>query len=91
MLHYTTMSIILNMYEHKKPFFLIFMFFPDEYTKITTPRQDVLFKKGYLSQKKPQSSVDSTSTTTTPSASNNGTPDTQSTNGINSGESAVFN
>ncbi|XP_044742964.1 FK506-binding protein 5-like isoform X2 [Chrysoperla carnea] len=25
----------------------------DEYTRITTPRQDVLFKKGYLSKKKP--------------------------------------
>jgi len=26
--------------------------FADEYTKITTPRQDVLFKKGYLGRKK---------------------------------------
>ncbi|OXA50118.1 hypothetical protein Fcan01_15300 [Folsomia candida] len=58
----------------------------EEYTKITTPRQDVLFKKGYLSQKKPQSSVESASATTTPTASTNGTPDTQSTNGINSGK-----
>ena len=24
----------------------------DEYTKITTPRQDVLFKKGYLTRRK---------------------------------------
>lgn len=24
----------------------------DEYTKITTPRQDVLFKKGYLGRRK---------------------------------------
>ena len=31
--------------------FLNFTFFyPDEYTRITTPRQDVLFKKGYLSR-----------------------------------------
>lgn len=26
----------------------------DDYTRITTPRQDVLFKKGYLSRPKPQ-------------------------------------
>lgn len=26
------------------------LIFPDEYTRITTPRQDVLFKKGYLSR-----------------------------------------
>lgn len=26
--------------------------FSDEYTKITTPRQDMLFKKGYLGRKK---------------------------------------
>jgi hypothetical protein len=25
----------------------------EEYTKITTPRQDVLFKKGYLGRKRP--------------------------------------
>lgn len=35
------------------------MFFPviDEYTKITTPRQDVLFKKGYLGRRKHTSLV----------------------------------
>lgn len=27
-------------------------FVSDEYTKITTPRQDVLFKKGYLGRKR---------------------------------------
>lgn len=31
---------------------LTFVKFPDEYTRITTPRQDVLFKKGYLSRPK---------------------------------------
>jgi hypothetical protein len=30
--------------------FALFDFVPDEYTRITTPRQDVLFKKGYLSR-----------------------------------------
>lgn len=29
------------------------MLLADEYTRITTPRQDVLFKKGYLSKPKP--------------------------------------
>ncbi|XP_017763163.1 PREDICTED: uncharacterized protein LOC108552962 isoform X1 [Eufriesea mexicana] len=29
------------------------IFNEDEYTRITTPRQDMLFKKGYLSRKKP--------------------------------------
>jgi len=31
--------------------YYIFIFI-DEYTKITTPRQDVLFKKGYLGRRK---------------------------------------
>ncbi|XP_015594217.1 uncharacterized protein LOC107267265 isoform X2 [Cephus cinctus] len=39
------------------------IFNEDEYTRITTPRQDVLFKKGYLSQKKPWASTASTSAT----------------------------
>ncbi|KAG7200747.1 hypothetical protein KM043_001295 [Ampulex compressa] len=39
------------------------IFNEDEYTKITTPRQDVLFKKGYLSRKKPSASNASTSAT----------------------------
>ncbi|XP_056633146.1 uncharacterized protein LOC130442811 isoform X1 [Diorhabda sublineata] len=53
----------------------------DEYTRITTPRQDVLFKKGYLSKPKTYQMQTSTGTSTT-SASNstgNGTPDHQST------------
>lgn len=41
------------------------IFNEDEYTRITTPRQDVLFKKGYLSRKKPWAS--NTSTSATPS------------------------
>ncbi|XP_049543931.1 serine-rich adhesin for platelets-like [Anopheles darlingi] len=36
----------------------------DEYTRITTPRQDVLFKKGYLSRPKPQTTTTTTTTTT---------------------------
>ncbi|XP_051157476.1 uncharacterized protein DDB_G0284459-like isoform X2 [Leptopilina boulardi] len=39
------------------------IFNEEEYTRITTPRQDVLFKKGYLSQKKPWTSRASTSAT----------------------------
>lgn len=39
------------------------MFNESEYTKITTPRQDLIFKKGYLSQKKPWASTASTSAT----------------------------
>lgn len=45
----------------------MFTYFPDEYTKITTPRQDVLFKKGYLTRRKvvpetvSENSVDQTS------------------------------
>ncbi|XP_012250787.2 uncharacterized protein LOC105683061 isoform X2 [Athalia rosae] len=46
------------------------VFNEEEYMRITTPRQDVLFKKGYLSRKKPLASTASTSATsatTTPS------------------------
>lgn len=39
------------------------IFNEEEYTKITTPRQDVLFKKGYLSRKKPWAGNASTSAT----------------------------
>ncbi|KAJ8686498.1 hypothetical protein QAD02_022292, partial [Eretmocerus hayati] len=38
----------------------------NEYTKITTPRQDMLFKKGYLSQRKPWT-PSNTSMSATPS------------------------
>lgn len=34
--------------------------FADDYTRITTPRQDVLFKKGYLSRPKPYATQSST-------------------------------
>ncbi|XP_018304179.1 uncharacterized protein [Mycetomoellerius zeteki] len=39
------------------------IFNEEEYTRITTPRQDVLFKKGYLSRKKPWTGNASTSAT----------------------------
>lgn len=39
------------------------IFNEDEYTRITTPRQDILFKKGYLSRKKPWAGNASTSAT----------------------------
>ncbi|KZC12168.1 hypothetical protein WN55_03249 [Dufourea novaeangliae] len=39
------------------------IFNEDEYTRITTPRQDMLFKKGYLSRKKPWAGNASTSAT----------------------------
>ncbi|CAL7938724.1 unnamed protein product [Xylocopa violacea] len=40
-----------------------FIFNEDEYTRITTPRQDMLFKKGYLSRKKPWTGNANTSAT----------------------------
>lgn len=39
------------------------IFNEDEYTRITTPRQDMLFKKGYLSRKKPWTGNANTSAT----------------------------
>ncbi|CAH1987282.1 unnamed protein product [Acanthoscelides obtectus] len=53
----------------------------DEYTRITTPRQDVLFKKGYLNKPKNYQTQTSTgtSTTSTGNSTGNGTPDYQST------------
>ncbi|KAJ8950757.1 hypothetical protein NQ318_011250 [Aromia moschata] len=53
----------------------------DEYTRITTPRQDVLFKKGYLNKPKNYQTQTSTgtSTTSTGNSTGNGTPDHQST------------
>lgn len=42
------------------------IFNEEEYTRITTPRQDVLFKKGYLSRKKPWTGGNA-STSATPS------------------------
>lgn len=43
---------------------ILYFFPPDEYTRITTPRQDVLFKKGYLSR-----NINKTATTLTTSNS----------------------
>ncbi|XP_074026731.1 uncharacterized protein isoform X1 [Leptinotarsa decemlineata] len=53
----------------------------DEYTRITTPRQDVLFKKGYLNKPRSYQTQTSTgtSTTSTGNSTGNGTPDHQST------------
>ncbi|XP_045469202.1 uncharacterized protein LOC123676920 [Harmonia axyridis] len=53
----------------------------DEYTRITTPRQDVLFKKGYLNKPKTYSTQTSTgnSSTSTGNSTGNGTPEYQST------------
>ncbi|CAH1132083.1 unnamed protein product [Ceutorhynchus assimilis] len=53
----------------------------DEYTRITTPRQDVLFKKGYLNKPKSYQTQTSTgnSTISTGNSTENGTPDHQST------------
>lgn len=54
--------------------------FLDEYTRITTPRQDVLFKKGYLNKPKTYHNQTSTgnSTISTGNSTENGTPDHQS-------------
>lgn len=54
--------------------------FSDEYTRITTPRQDVLFKKGYLNKPKTYQTQTSTGTSTnsTGHSTGNGTPDHQS-------------
>nr|XP_022903701.1 uncharacterized protein LOC111416007 isoform X2 [Onthophagus taurus] len=56
----------------------------DEYTKITTPRQDVLFKKGYLNKPRTYQTQTSTGNSTSASTGNstgNGTPDHQSADG----------
>jgi hypothetical protein len=62
-------------------FRVVLFFVPDEYTRITTPRQDVLFKKGYLNKPKTYQTQTSTgnSTTSTGNSTGNGTPDHQST------------
>ncbi|XP_055373139.1 putative uncharacterized protein DDB_G0282133 [Condylostylus longicornis] len=55
-------STAANKENYPKP-----LFNEDEYTRITTPRQDVLFKKGYLSRPRP-SYLSSTDTNTNSSA-----------------------
>ena len=45
------------------------VFFSEEYTKITTPRQDVLFKKGYLGRKRPTAAPTADSTANVNSSS----------------------
>lgn len=44
------------------------MSFPDEYTRITTPRSDVLFKKGYLTRPKKYDTATTTNTSSNGSA-----------------------
>uniref|UniRef100_A0A182SWW8 Uncharacterized protein n=1 Tax=Anopheles maculatus TaxID=74869 RepID=A0A182SWW8_9DIPT len=58
----------------------------DEYTRITTPRQDVLFKKGYLSRPKP--SVTTASTSNTGSSSIAGTT-SEGSDGGNGGSNSI--
>ncbi|XP_018332461.1 uncharacterized protein LOC108741971 [Agrilus planipennis] len=54
----------------------------DEYTRITTPRQDVLFKKGYLSKPKNYHTQTSTGTTcSTANSTSTCTPDHHSADG----------
>ncbi|XP_052889485.1 uncharacterized protein LOC128297825 [Anopheles moucheti] len=59
----------------------------DEYTRITTPRQDVLFKKGYLSRPKP--SVATASTSNTGSSSIAGTTSEGSDGGNGGGSNSI--
>ncbi|XP_053668214.1 uncharacterized protein LOC128718618 [Anopheles marshallii] len=59
----------------------------DEYTRITTPRQDVLFKKGYLSRPKP--SVATASTSNTGSSSIAGTTSEGSDGGNAGGSNSI--
>jgi hypothetical protein len=54
--------------------FVVCVGVPEEYTKITTPRQDVLFKKGYLGRKRPTAPSTADSTASVNSSSIN--PDT---------------
>lgn len=54
------------------------IFNEDEYTRITTPRQDMLFKKGYLSKKKPwagNTNTSATSSTTESQSASHSTAD----------------
>jgi len=47
----------------------------EEYTKITTPRQDVLFKKGYLGRKRPTAAPTADSTANVNNSSSGMNPD----------------
>ncbi|XP_058125291.1 uncharacterized protein LOC131285475 [Anopheles ziemanni] len=62
----------------------------DEYTRITTPRQDVLFKKGYLSRPKPTTTATaSTSNENTASSSIAGTTSEGSDGGNGGGSNSI--
>jgi len=60
---------ILNLIDYEYLYRLIklimFIFVAEEYTKITTPRQDILFRKGYFGRRKFESSIEE-STVVTP-------------------------
>ncbi|GLV37069.1 hypothetical protein CBL_02100 [Carabus blaptoides fortunei] len=62
----------------------------DEYTRITTPRQDVLFKKGYLSKPKPylqqHHQQQQQQLTSAGNSTGDGTPDHQSADGAELGD-----
>lgn len=47
----------------------VFLLFSDEYTRITTPRSDVLFKKGYLTRPKKYDTPTTANTSSNGSAS----------------------
>lgn len=51
------------------------MFNEEEYTKITTPRQDVLFKKGYLGRKRPTTAPTADGTANVNNSSSGNNPD----------------
>ncbi|XP_052861730.1 uncharacterized protein LOC128268632 [Anopheles cruzii] len=58
----------------------------DEYTRITTPRQDVLFKKGYLSRPKPTTGTATAGTTASTSNENTASSSIAGTTGSSSSE-----
>jgi hypothetical protein len=51
--------------------FFLLVDISEEYTKITTPRQDVLFKKGYLGRKRPTATPTADTTANVNSSSTN--------------------
>ena len=58
---YNTLPVLLNLCSS--------VGLSEEYTKITTPRQDVLFKKGYLGRKRPTAAPTADSTANVNSSS----------------------
>ncbi|XP_068984254.1 serine-rich adhesin for platelets-like isoform X1 [Bombus flavifrons] len=62
------------------------IFNEDEYTRITTPRQDMLFKKGYLSKKKPWAGNANTSATSSTTESQSASHSTAGRDGSETAE-----